>query len=106
MHRKRILRIKKFNGNTYRLNNGWMYIDSKYVKGNRFSDFEIGGKRGGLPYKPPLKGWNGFCLNVMDKYDNQNNDWLGCNGNPNEWAVVYHEIGTRGGLKVKKMQIM
>ena len=42
----------------------------------------------------------------MDKYDNQNNDWLGCNGNPNEWAVVYHEIGTRGGLKVKKMQIM
>ena len=71
-------------------------------RGNRESDFEIGGKRGGYPYNPPLKGWKGFGLNVMDKYDNQNNDWLGCDGNKNEWAVAYHGIGKNIGPKVKE----
>ena len=27
---------------------------------NRVSGFEFGGKRGRLPYNPPLKGWKRF----------------------------------------------
>ena len=72
-------------------------------RGNRESGFEIGGKRGGYPYNSPLKGWKGFGLNVMDKYVNQNNDWLGCDGNKNEQAVAYHGIGKNAGPKVKEV---
>jgi len=68
-------------------------------RGNRERGFEVGGKRGGLPYYPPLNGWKGFGLNVLDKYDN--NDWLAMDGNPNEWAVAYHGIGNGKDLKVE-----
>jgi hypothetical protein len=30
---------------------------------------------------------------VKDKFDNGNQDWLGMNGNPNEWAVAFHGFG-------------
>ena len=46
-------------------------------------------KMGGLEYISP-KGWRGLGLNVMNKYEN--NDWLACNGNKNEWAVAYQGI--------------
>ena len=45
--------------------------------------------RGGRPYNPP-DGWIGFGLNVINKYDNGNNDWLACDGRPGEWCVAYH----------------
>jgi hypothetical protein len=45
--------------------------------------------RGGKKYKPPI-GWIGFGLNVLNKYDNGNNDWLACNGRSGEWCVAYH----------------
>ena len=70
-------------------------------RGNREIRFEIGGIRGGFKYFPPLNGWKGFGLKVMDIYDNGNNDWLACNGNKNEWAVAYHGIGSKGGSKVE-----
>ena len=76
-------------------------LDMLDSSGNRESGFEVGGKRGGLDYFPPLKGWKGFGLKAWDKYDNGNNDWLGCDGNPNEWAVAYHGIGTKRGVKVE-----
>ena len=69
-------------------------------RGNRESGWEEGGKRAGFKYIPP-KGWKGFGLKVWDEYDEGNNDWLDCNGNPNEWAVAYHGIGTRAGSKVE-----
>ena len=69
-------------------------------RGNREIGFEEGGERGRFKYIPP-RGWKGFGLKVWDKYDNGNNDWLGCDGNPNEWAVAYHGIGTGGGSKVE-----
>ena len=69
-------------------------------RGNRESGWEVGGKRGGFDYFPP-KGWKGFGLKVLDEYDSGNNDWLGCDGNPNEWAVAYHGIGTKLGFKVE-----
>ena len=48
-----------------------------------------GENRGGRPYTPP-DGWIGFGLNVLNKYDNGNNDWLACDGRPGEWCVAYH----------------
>ena len=64
-------------------------------RGNRESGWEEGGKRGNMAYNPPL-GWIGFGLKVWDKYDDGNNDWIGCDGNSNEWAVAYHGIGKGG----------
>ena len=61
-------------------------------KGNRHEGWGVGEKRGGYPYYPPI-GWFGFGLNVLDIYDNGNNDWLAYNGNQNEWAVAYHGVG-------------
>ena len=48
-----------------------------------------GENRGGRPYNPP-DGWIGFGLNVLNKYDNGNNDWLACDGRPGEWCIAYH----------------
>ena len=48
--------------------------------------------RGGKKYTPP-RGWIAFGLNVINKYDNGNNDWLACNGRPGEWCVAYHGAG-------------
>ena len=44
-------------------------------------------KRGKRDYYPP-NDYFGFGLNVLDIYND--NDWLGKNGNINEWAVAYH----------------
>ena len=63
-------------------------------RGNKISWRSNGEKRGGINYNPPM-GWIGFGLNVIDKYDNGNNDWLSKDGNYNEWAVAYH--GLRNG---------
>jgi hypothetical protein len=48
-----------------------------------------GESRGGRPYNPP-DGWIGFGLNVINKYDNGNNDWLACDGRPGEWCIAFH----------------
>ena len=48
--------------------------------------------RGGKKYSPP-RGWIAFGLNVINKYDNGNNDWLACNGRIGEWCVAYHGAG-------------
>jgi len=47
-------------------------------------------KRGGWDYYPPNNKWVGYGLRVWDQYDKGNNDWIGMDGNPNEWAVAYH----------------
>ena len=61
-------------------------------RGNRESGWGEGEQRGGRDYIPPI-GWKGFGLNVYDKYDDGNNDWIEYNNNPNEWAIAYHGIG-------------
>ena len=48
-----------------------------------------GKNRGGRSYNPP-DGWIGFGLNVLNKYDDGNNDWLACDGRPGEWCIAYH----------------
>ena len=66
-------------------------------KGNKEFNWSKGEKRGGFDYIPPPKGWKAFGINVLNKYDNGNNDWLSKNGNKNEWAVAYHGIGVKMG---------
>ena len=67
-------------------------------KGNRESGWGENQKRGGFKYIPP-KGWKGYGLKVLGKYDNGNDDWLAYDGNPNEWAIAYHGIGVGGNCK-------
>jgi hypothetical protein len=69
-------------------------------RGNKESEWKENEKRGGYPYIPP-KGWKGYGLKVMDVYDNGNNDWIAKDGNPNEWAVAYHGIGSKLGSTVE-----
>jgi len=45
-------------------------------------------KRGGRDYDLP-KGWVGYGLKVIDKYD-KNNIWLGMSNIEGEWWVAYH----------------
>lgn len=45
-------------------------------------------KRGGEDYLPP-EGWDRYGLNVVDKYDNGNNDWLMHDNRKGEWCVAY-----------------
>nr|CAG8601134.1 14974_t:CDS:2 [Entrophospora candida]CAG8615286.1 13789_t:CDS:2 [Entrophospora candida] len=53
---------------------------------------------GGFEYKKPY-GWKRIGLNVLDKYDNGNNEWIGFDDNrirkhnTNEWPVSYHGTG-------------
>ena len=56
---------------------------------NLMGNWAQGENRGGRVYNPP-KGWIGFGLNVLGKYDNGNNDWLACNGREGEWCIAYH----------------
>ena len=56
---------------------------------NLLGEWAQGENRGGRPYKPP-NGWIGYGLNVLNKYDNGNNDWLACNGRQGEWCIAFH----------------
>ena len=62
-----------FSGSGHKLDGKWAHGES----------------RGGRPYNPP-DGWIGFGLNVLNKYDNGNNDWLACDGRPGEWCIAFH----------------
>ena len=70
-------------------------------RGNRESGWGEGEKRGGFDYIPP-KGWKGYGLKVLGKYDNGSDDWLAYNGNDNEWTVAYHGIRTNIVSTVEK----
>jgi len=48
--------------------------------------------RGGHPYYPP-KGWIGYGLRVLDRFDYEDNSWLDYRGLDGEWSVAYHGIG-------------
>ena len=66
-------------------------------RGNKEYSWSKGQKRGGFDYIPPPEGWKTYGINVLDKYDNGNNDWLSKDGNKNEWAIAYHGIGVKMG---------
>ena len=82
------------------INNCSLNKDMLDSRGNKITEWSNGEKRGGYNYSPPV-GWIGFGLNVINKYDNGNNDWLSKDGNKNEWAVAYH--GLRNGNAIKSI---
>ena len=61
-------------------------------RGNRYDGWGENEKRGSMPYDPP-KGWIGIGLNVLDKYDNGDNTWIGMENIKGEWCVAYHGVG-------------
>ena len=65
-------------------------------RGNRNSGWGVGEQRGGKDYNPPI-GWNGIGLNVLDKYDNGDNTWIGMDNAKGEWCVAYHGVGRGAG---------
>ena len=75
------------------INNCKLSKQTLYSEANK-SDWGNLGKRGGFDYKPPY-GWIGIGLDVLNKYDEGNNDWLSKDGNKNEWAVAYANASQR-----------
>jgi hypothetical protein len=57
-------------------------------------------KRGNHPYYPP-KGWNGYGLRVLDRFDHGNNAWIDYQNLDGEWAVAYHGVGSLLGRKTQ-----
>ena len=55
---------------------------------NLNGEWEYYAQRGGEDYLPP-EGWLRYGLNVYNKYDNRNNDWLMCDGRKGEWCIAY-----------------
>ena len=55
---------------------------------NQDGQWEYYAKRGGEDYLPP-EGWFRYGLNVFNKYDNRNNDWLCCDNRKGEWCIAY-----------------
>ena len=47
-------------------------------------------ERGYFPYYQPA-GWIRYGLNV-EKYNKKGKQWLAMNGDPGEWAVMYHGV--------------
>ncbi len=62
-------------------------------------------KRGGREYTPPTKEYIGFGLNVWEKYDEGNNDWLANDNNPNEWCVAYYETNLKNIQNILKSKL-
>ena len=56
---------------------------------NRNSKWGIDEKRGGENYLPPFDDWNGFGLNVLNKYDFGNNIWLDYHNKNGEYSIAY-----------------
>ena len=73
-------------------------------RGNNLNQgWGIGEKRGGRPYYPP-KGWKGYGLRVVKKYDKGNDNWLSYNGGPGEWCVAYHGASQKINHNYSKMR--
>ena len=68
------------------------YLDSKGNTINPNSSNNL--IRGTERYDPPY-GWIGIGLNVIGKYDNNNNEWLTNNSDSSEWAIAYHGISPK-----------
>ena len=68
-------------------------------KGNKYNGWSVNKERGGEKYIPPINGWYGIGLNVLNKYDNGKNDWLDHRNKSGEYAVAY--IGINNSLNDK-----
>ena len=96
------LKINNDSNDIFKELNNIIYLNTSYLiegcilnenildsRGNKENGWSTDQNRGGLKYNPPLEGWKGYGLKVLDMYDGGNNDWINNNGNDNEWAVGY-----------------
>ena len=60
------------------------------TKGDRHKGWGINEKRGGEKYIPPLDGWVGIGLKVIDKYEN--NNWLDYKNLEGEYSIAYYGL--------------
>ena len=70
-------------------------LDMLDSRGNQYPGnwAKEGSERGSYPYHPPDDNWMGFGLKVLEEYEND--DWIDCRKNPNEWAVAYHGTSSK-----------
>ena len=69
------------------------------VRGNNSDGgWGINEQRGNHPYYPP-KGWTGYGLRVLDRFDQGNNNWIDYRNVEGEWSVAYHGVGSLLGRK-------
>lgn len=61
-------------------------LDPRFDRNKKWGINETRGKE---RYLPPLNGWNGFGLNVINKYDDGNNIWLDYHNKEGEYAIAY-----------------
>ena len=59
-------------------------------KGDKSREWSVNSTRGGEKYIPPLNGWVGIGLKVLDKYEN--NDWISNKNIKGEYSVAYYGI--------------
>ena len=59
---------------------------------NKDGGWQYYSKRGGEDYIPP-EGWDRYGLNVFNKYDNHNNDWIMSDVRKVEWCIAYRWLG-------------
>lgn len=73
------------------------------LQGNNKSDQNWGYNeiRGGEDYYPP-EGWERYGLRVINKYDNENNDWLSYDNRDGEWCISYS--GLSGFIKNQNLE--
>ena len=79
---------------------GIRLLDLDY-RGNRFEGWPNNQKRGNYHYDPPI-GWIGIGLNVLQKFDNGDDTWIGNNNSEGEWVVGYNGVGY--GRKSEEVQ--
>ena len=65
-----------------------IYLDPSGDRLN-FKSKRVEKARGGEKYFPPTEGWIRYGLNIKSLYPNVT-EWLGKDGNSEEWAVCYH----------------
>ena len=91
-----IVNLKDELGNVTEINKKVMIDTLLYSKdildplGDRHNGWGINESRGGERYIPPLDGWMGIGLKVLDKYEN--NKWLSYNGGSGEYAIAYYGL--------------
>ena len=72
--------------------------------GNRTEFFSLLEYRGSYPYYPPF-GYIGIGLNVKNKYDKGNNNWLGKVNSKDEWVFDYYFLKNAKSIKPNNIYV-
>ena len=78
-------------------------FDERYHKFYNYNVNYMNQIRGGEEYIPPLS-WTAYGINIYDKYDFGNNNWLGNTNGMEEFAVAYYGINNIFNNTFNKVQ--